>query len=199
MKTEEEGSGRMVDYSESVPAPWIGYGYTAVYISEEVTYIGSNAFTDMSNVVYMSITSTVTSIGNAAFYGSVFYVNDVEVEPTAENLAGSNWYSSGDCIFHKEILYTVTFDAMGGDCAVDSMQTAPDHTLADLPVPEKDGYEFRGWYTKETGGELITTSTVFNEDTTVYAHWSSGYTIPEKIVIYTVIGIALVKELFRWF
>ncbi len=41
-----------------------------------------------------------------------------------------------------------------------------------LPVPEKDGYTFAGWYTAETGGEPVTESTVITADTTLYAHWT---------------------------
>lgn len=42
-----------------------------------------------------------------------------------------------------------------------------------LPTPSKDGYVFDGWYTKQSGGEKITASTVVNltRDQTLYAHW----------------------------
>ena len=42
-----------------------------------------------------------------------------------------------------------------------------------LPTPSRDGYEFDGWYTKQSGGEKITASTVVNltSDQTLYAHW----------------------------
>lgn len=39
-------------------------------------------------------------------------------------------------------------------------------------------YTFDGWYTKPSGGEKIDVSTVFEADTTVYAHWKAAeYTI----------------------
>ena len=71
--------------------------------------------------------------------------------------------------------YTVTFDANGGTCDVATMDTGNDYTLASLPVPTRSGYTFKGWYTASTGGTKVTTSTVFEADTTVYAQWVLNY------------------------
>jgi uncharacterized protein (TIGR02145 family)/uncharacterized repeat protein (TIGR02543 family) len=46
--------------------------------------------------------------------------------------------------------------------------------LATEPTPTRSGYTFDGWYTAETGGNEVTTSTVFHENTTVYARWVEG-------------------------
>ena len=52
------------------------------------------------------------------------------------------------------------------------METGTDETLDTLPTDSRDGnYRFDGWFTDPTGGVQITTSTVFTEETTVYAHW----------------------------
>ena len=52
------------------------------------------------------------------------------------------------------------------------METGTDGTLDTLPTASRDGnYRFDGWFTDPTGGVQITTSTVFTEETTVYAHW----------------------------
>ena len=67
--------------------------------------------------------------------------------------------------------YTVTFDANGGSVSTASTTTT-DGKLASLPTPTYDGYTFLGWYTEETGGDEVTTDTVFTNDTTIYAHWS---------------------------
>ena len=66
--------------------------------------------------------------------------------------------------------YTVTFDANGGSVSTTST-TTKDGKLESLPAPTNDGYDFLGWYTEETGGEKVTTDTVFTKDTTIYAHW----------------------------
>ncbi len=68
---------------------------------------------------------------------------------------------------------TVTFDANGGSVTPASAETV-DGKLASLPVPTREGYDFDGWFTAASGGEEITTATVFPQDTTIYAHWSRG-------------------------
>ena len=86
--------------------------------------------------------------------------------------------------------YTITLDANGGTVSSDSLVTE-NGKLAILPTPTRNGYQFDGWYTAKSGGTEITEDTVFEADTTVYAHWtytgggssggggssSSGYTI----------------------
>ena len=69
---------------------------------------------------------------------------------------------------------TVTFDANGGSCSTESMETEADGKLSSLPTATRDGYTLDGWYTQADGGEKITTSYVFSQDTTVYAHWTAS-------------------------
>ncbi len=90
---------------------------------------------------------------------------------------------------HYSKLVTVTFNANGGkfEKYVNGEQTwvtepreyvtKSDGTLSDYPDShevKRDDYVFLGWYTKETGGNEITSfySYKFAEDTTIYAHWS---------------------------
>ena len=66
--------------------------------------------------------------------------------------------------------YTVTFNANGGSVSTTST-TTKDGKLESLPTPTYDGYTFLGWYTEETGGDEVTTDTVFTKDSIIYAHW----------------------------
>lgn len=43
-------------------------------------------------------------------------------------------------------------------------------TYGDLPVPEKNGYQFVGWYTAPEGGQQITEDSIYSE-AVLYAHW----------------------------
>lgn len=72
--------------------------------------------------------------------------------------------------------YTITFDAAGGECGVTSARTDLDGKIATLPDASRDGYTFRGWFTAASGGEQVTTETVYSADTTLYAQWEK---IPE--------------------
>lgn len=68
-------------------------------------------------------------------------------------------------------VYTVTFNANGGSVSQSSAVTT-DGKLTSLPTPICAGYDFVGWYTAASGGQPVTTGTVFTGDTTLYAHWS---------------------------
>lgn len=68
--------------------------------------------------------------------------------------------------------YTITFNANGGSVTPASAETGEDGKLTSLPKPTREDYTFDGWYTAKTGGDKVTTRTVFTEDTTIYALWT---------------------------
>ena len=73
---------------------------------------------------------------------------------------------------HENQTYTVTFDGNGGSPA-NSTMTTTGKKLASLPTATRSGrYSFDGWYTEKNGGTKITRATVFDKNTTVYAHWT---------------------------
>lgn len=69
--------------------------------------------------------------------------------------------------------YTITFNPNGGTVTPTSAETGTDGKLAsDLPTPTRDGYTFDGWYTAADGGEKEDETSVFDANTTLYAHWT---------------------------
>ncbi len=65
---------------------------------------------------------------------------------------------------------TVSFFLNGGDGSLDSMQFEVGKVMADLPTPERDGYNFIGW--KDAFGKAYSTSSVMpNENLELYAQW----------------------------
>ena len=78
---------------------------------------------------------------------------------------------------HENQTCTVTFNGNGGVPSVIRMTTI-DQKLPELPTATHSGrYSFDGWYTEKNGGTKITMATVFDKDTTVYAHWTyTGFT-----------------------
>lgn len=70
--------------------------------------------------------------------------------------------------------YTITFNANGGGSNV-TRSTGTDGKLSSLPdAPSRTGYTFEGWFTAASGGTQVTTATVFQGHTTVYAHWKAS-------------------------
>ncbi len=68
--------------------------------------------------------------------------------------------------------YTITFQALGGTVVGSTTLNTVNQKLLTLPSASRNGYIFEGWYTDFYGGTKITTSTIFYENCTVYAHWS---------------------------
>ncbi|MDO4541014.1 MAG: leucine-rich repeat protein, partial [Syntrophomonadaceae bacterium] len=66
---------------------------------------------------------------------------------------------------------TIIFDPNGGNVYPVSAQTGLYDKLDAMPTIIRNGYTFDGWYTALTGGDKVTTDTVFTADTTIYAHW----------------------------
>ncbi len=62
--------------------------------------------------------------------------------------------------------------ATGGATATKSVLYNTNY--GELPIPTKEGHTFIGWYTAETGGTEVTSSTTVtsNIDHTIYAHWT---------------------------
>ncbi len=70
-----------------------------------------------------------------------------------------------------ENAFIITFDADGGQVEPSEMTAGKDGTLSVLPSPSRSRYDFMGWFTEE--GDQVTSETVFEGDTTVYARWSA--------------------------
>ena len=68
--------------------------------------------------------------------------------------------------------YTLTFNATGGTTSETSRMAICNEAIGSLPTASLDYYSFDGWFTESSGGAKVTTATAFNEDTTVYAHWT---------------------------
>ena len=78
--------------------------------------------------------------------------------------------------------YTITFNANGGSVTPASAETGADGKLTSLPTPTRSGsYSFNGWYTAASGDTKVTTSTIFNANTTIYAQWT--YTGGSVVII----------------
>ena len=72
--------------------------------------------------------------------------------------------------------YTVSFNANGGNVSKSSMSVTYDSAYVDMPVPTRNGYSFKGWYTSASAGSQVTStskvSTASNH--TLYAQWEAG-------------------------
>jgi uncharacterized repeat protein (TIGR02543 family) len=79
----------------------------------------------------------------------------------------------------EPVIITVTFNPNGSGATVNptSAVAGTNGTIASLPTPTRSGFAFNGWFTAETGGTAVTTSTVFNSSTAIHAQWSQIRTV----------------------
>jgi uncharacterized repeat protein (TIGR02543 family) len=76
--------------------------------------------------------------------------------------------------------FTVTFDTNGGS-AIASVEVEKEKTIGELPdAPEKDGFQFGGWWTKKNDTETaFTKDTPVTADITVHAMWNPIQTMSD--------------------
>lgn len=73
-----------------------------------------------------------------------------------------------------QLTYTITFNANGGTVTPTSGTTGTDGKLSSLPTPTHATDTFVGWFTASTGGNAVTTDTVFTSNNTIYAQWQAA-------------------------
>ena len=61
----------------------------------------------------------------------------------------------------------------GSDSSVSQITVYPAYTYGNMPIPQRDGYIFKGWYTKEDGGKKVESDTLVEQvqEHTLYAQW----------------------------
>ena len=83
--------------------------------------------------------------------------------------------------------YTVSFNARGGSPTPGDITVTYDAEYGTLSTPTRYGFTFDGWYTGETSGSQVTSSTTVHitDDQTLYARWNPITTDYDS---YSVIG-----------
>ncbi len=78
-----------------------------------------------------------------------------------------------------------TFNANGGTVAKKNKSVVNGSAYGALPVPEREGYEFKGWYTSSTGGTKIIDTTIVKEtkNHTLYAQWENTDVSVENVIL----------------
>ena len=71
--------------------------------------------------------------------------------------------------------YTVTFDPQGGTVSPTSKTVAQGYAYGALPIPNRTGYTFGGWFTTASGGSQVMSFTTVTQASahTLYAHWAA--------------------------
>lgn len=147
-----------------------------VVLHEGLESIGKRAFyqTLTSECKSIDLPTTVKVLDAAAFEGNA-KVTLISLVEDQVNAVGDYAKVVAKGTAHEIVLvHKVTFDAGEGKADVETARTDKDGKLAELPNAARDGYTFEGWFTAAEGGDAVTADTVFDKDTTVFAHWKKN-------------------------
>ena len=99
---------------------------------------------------------------------------------TASMTSATNWLEdteSETTLYAKWTAnqYTVSFNAKGGSPSPGDITVTYDAEYGTLPTPTRYGFTFDGWYTGETDGTQVESSTIvqITDNQTLYAHWNT--------------------------
>lgn len=147
-----------------------------VVLHEGLESIGKKAFyqTLTSECKSIDLPTTVKVLDAAAFEGNA-KVTLISLVEDQVNAVGDYAKVVAKGTAHEIVLvHKVTFNAGEGKADAETARTDKDGKLAELPGAARDGYTFEGWFTAAEGGDAVTADTVFDKDTTVFAHWKKN-------------------------
>lgn len=80
-----------------------------------------------------------------------------------------------------ELYYIIRFDVNGGkNLSRQTMTLLKNDSVGILPKVQRDLYFFSGWFTQPSGGEQVTSDSVLDGATTLYARWTKAEK-PDKV------------------
>ena len=144
-----------------------GYKVTVTY-----SHNGGSGTGSQSGYVGASLSGTSSRTGYtfAGWYTSSSGGSRVTTVPANAATYYAHWTAK---------TYKVTFNANGGSGSTSVNETYGSHYS--MPSsPTRTGYTFAGWYTSQSGGTRVTSSTTMNTASahTLYAHWTAHtYTV----------------------
>ncbi len=89
----------------------------------------------------------------------------------------SLWNSQFQVVSSRGKTKTVYFDSLGGTAELNQLEVSTGAAIGTLPVAQREGYIFDGWYTQEVGGEMVTEDMPVEANTVVYARWIADPTV----------------------
>ena len=164
---------------------------SSVTIAAEVLNIGDSAFAGCSGLPSVVVPESVTNIGQGAFSGcssltNVIFVGDAPCvggnvfdgvnAKVIVNPWRNGWELSLSATWNglpiKYSTPVIFFDANGGNDIDTVIITENGSITNSLPVTERVGHSFAGWWTQAIDGEMIDVTSIWGMSSVVFAQWT---------------------------
>lgn len=157
-----------------------GYAMLLTADTANVTLNGNNNFTTNSGntVICKNINLaplSISVVGKMSVSGKMLVCGNIDGEEylVCENIE----YIDEDAYAkYKKGMFNITLNANGGEVSDTTLTAYFGTEIGDLPTPQRDYYDFDGWFTDISGDETteVTSEAIFDvaEDITLYAHWT---------------------------
>jgi uncharacterized repeat protein (TIGR02543 family) len=148
-----------------------GQTYGLLPIPMRVGYFFKGWFTSTVNGSPVTQDTIVTRQNNHTLYA--MWGEPSSMLPDGNTLLSGEDTSSSDLIVPSANRFTIKFNANGGSVSSKSKAVAGGSVVGSLPTPKRTGYNFKGWYTKKSGGAKVSVNTIINSNKTFYAQWET--------------------------
>lgn len=149
-------------------------GLTELVIPNSVTSIGDCAFRECKALKTIYIPKSVTNIGSSIF--EKCKTSNLVVFTESGSAAESYCLKNNITVNANAGQITLSLDPNGGTIDTETITVTYGESYGELPVPERNGYTFTGWYTSASGGTKITADSIVGVavNQTLYAHWTGA-------------------------
>ena len=174
---EQEGhkvlADTVVDVADNITlyALWSANGYTVTFDPK-----GASLTTSSTGVEFDSEYGTLPTVTRTGYTflgwftaenGGNKITADSIMQTSKDHTLYAHWQANN---------YTVSFNLNGGEGSYSSITVTFETGYKNLPIPERTGYTFKGWYTNSTGGALKNEGSAIyiDRDHTLYARWEAN-------------------------
>ena len=150
------------------------WGFDACTALETVC-ISGNGSIEFGEKPFINCSADLQVVSGKAGYAMEMYPDE---DFTSNRITIDEMWDGSSTVYFKwtPIEYTVTFDPNEGSVDPMSKDVTYDSVYGDLPVPTRDGYGFKGWYTALENGTEVKSDTVMKNAGAqiLYAIWEEN-------------------------
>ena len=145
------------------------YGYQAIVTEGDKGYTGDQTYSEPTLSDNQFLGWATDPYGYSTNYSNESAIKDALTSFDLETVLYAQWQENGK--------YNVKFDPNGGEVEEHVRKINIGAEVGELPIPVRDGYVFKGWYTGISTGTQVTPTTKPNSNVTYYARWKKMYTV----------------------